>query len=333
MEYANVLRHFGTLGSFDLPGLLSFTGEKKATVLQTLYRWNQKGWIIPLRRGLYTFPPELTKNPLTAERAANQIQPHSYVTGRWLLNQLGLVQESVTVVTNATKGNPAEFQTRIGWFAYQHIQSRGFFGYESRPDACGMEVRVATPEKALLDFFWWENIEWNESEFARWRIQDPHRIISLPRLREFATQWNQPRLIRAVQQLSRYLRSSGSLAPIHPISQPAAMNRETEEKLVDFVARQHRDFDPAQWLGESRPAEATALELATVAHFLALTTFDHQVPLPAWAKQKETLLRVAEQLDPGARGSFHTRMKETGFQPDRFANMLSATLEHQPQPA
>ena len=90
MDFASVLRRFGGSGSFELPSLLDFTGEKRATVLQTLYRWNQKGWIIPIRCGLYTFPDDLAKNSLTAERAANQIQQGSYVTGRWLLSQLGL---------------------------------------------------------------------------------------------------------------------------------------------------------------------------------------------------------------------------------------------------
>lgn len=332
MEYASVLRRFGSSGAFELPTLLAFTGEKRATVLQTLYRWNQKGWIIPIRRGLYTFPGDLAKNSLTAERAANQIRPDSYVTGLWLLNQLGLIPEGVTVVTNATRRNPAEFETRIGRFAYQHIQEQGFFGYEERSDGYGASMRVATPEKALLDFFWWKNIEWNEDEFSRWRIQDPFRRINHKRLREFAKQWNQPRLLRASERLSKYLRSPESLAAHNPISHTTPMNRETEEMLVDFVAHQHRDFDPKQWLEKPHPTGASPLERATVAHFLALTTFGHERPAPAWAPQTEVLLQVAQLLAPD-RKTLDSKMRATEFQPDRFSNMLSATVEHQLRPA
>jgi len=331
MEYTDVLRRFGAAGSFELPTLLAFTGEKRTTVLQTLYRWNQKGWIIPIRRGLYTFPDDLAKSALTAERAANQIQQDSYVTGLWLLNQLGLIPEGVTVVTNATRRNPAEFETRIGRFVYQHIQEQGFFGYEERPDGCGVRVRVATPEKALLDFFWWKNIEWNDAEFSRWRLQDPFRRINHKQLREFARQWNQPRLTRAADRLSTYLKSLGNLPAQSPISHTTPMTRETEERLVDFVAHQHRDFDPNQWMEKPHPAGASALERATVAHFLALTTFGHERPLPSWADHKDALLQVAQLLAPNK--SLDAKVQETEFQPSRFRGMLSAALAHQLQHA
>ena len=208
MEFANILRHFGTLGYFELPNILTLTDEKKNTVLQTLYRWNKKGWIVHLRRGLYAFPEDLAKNPLTAERAANQIQKETYVTGLWRLNQLGLIPEGVEVITNATKGNPAEFETPIGRFAYQHIQPQGFFGYEEKPDGGGINVHVAAPEKALLDFFWWKQVEWDKIEFERWRIQDPFRRINHKRIKAYAKQWDQPRLIRAAENLTAYLQAA-----------------------------------------------------------------------------------------------------------------------------
>lgn len=332
MRYANVLRRFGPAGSFELPTLLAFTGEKRATVLQTLYRWNQKGWIIPIRRGLYTFPDDLAKNPVSVERAANQIQPDSYVSGLWLMNHLGLIPGDITVVTNATPRNPAKFETRVGRFAYQHIQKQGFFGYEERLDAGGISVRIATPEKALLDFFWWENAQGTESEFFHWGIQDPLHQINHRRLRAFAKQWNQPRLIRAAERLGKYLKSSEALAAQNPTPPPRPMHRETEEKLVDFVARQHRDFDPQEWMEEPHPTGASALERAAVAHFLALTTFGHERPLPSWVKQKEALLEVAIRLAPNNR-NLDAKVQATEFQPDRFSNMLNAVVEHQLEPA
>jgi hypothetical protein len=172
-----------------------------------------KGLIIPLRRGIYAFPDNLAKNPLTAERAANQIQKESYITGLWCLNQLGLTPEGVTAVTSATRNNPAEFETPIGRFTYSHIQPQGFFGFETKHDSGGIEIRIATPEKALLDFFWWRGGNWNENEFARWRIQDPLKKINHKRLKEFAKRWNQPRLIRAAKNVTIYLQGLGAKAP------------------------------------------------------------------------------------------------------------------------
>jgi hypothetical protein len=80
---------------------------------------------------------------------------------------------------------------------------------------------VATPEKALLDFFWWKNVEWDATEFARWRIQDPWKKIDHGRLRRFARQWDQPRLVRAAESLTAYFTRCPSTSlnrPIRPAS-------------------------------------------------------------------------------------------------------------------
>lgn len=204
MDYATVIRHFSPFGFFELPNLMALTHEKKATVLQTLYRWHKRQQVIPLKRGFYALPEDIAKNPLTPERAANQLYKQSYVTGLWRLSQEGLIPEGVLEVTSATLNNPVRLDTPIGRFVYQHLNSQGFFGYEATQEGV-MPVLMATPEKALLDFFWWKNVEWDATEFARWRIQDPWKKINHRRLRRFARQWGQPRLIRAAENLTAYL--------------------------------------------------------------------------------------------------------------------------------
>jgi len=208
MQYADVIKEFGVFGFFELPNLVAFTQERRPTVLQTLCRWAKRGWIIPLKRGFYALPENVAKNPLTPERAANQLYKNSYVTGLWCLNQEGLIPEGVLEVTSATLNNPAEFATPLGRFSYRHVSPRGFFGYNTTREG-GMPVLIATPEKALLDFFWWQDAEWTDVELARWRIQDPWKKIDHRRLHAFAEQWGQPRLIRAAKNLSVFLRAVG----------------------------------------------------------------------------------------------------------------------------
>jgi hypothetical protein len=205
MNYTTVIRHYTTFGFFELPSLLTLTRERRASVLQTLNRWHKGRKVIPLKRGFYALPEEIAKNSLTPERAANQLYKQSYVSGLWRLNQAGLIPEGVLEVTSATLNNPARFTTPLGRFVYQHLSPGGFFGYETIFEG-GMPVLVATPEKALLDFFWWRHVEWNTGEFARWRIQDPWRKLDHRRLKRFACQWGQPRLIRAAEELSAYLK-------------------------------------------------------------------------------------------------------------------------------
>jgi hypothetical protein len=61
MKYAEVIRHFGPFGFFELPNLIALTHEKKATVLQTLCRWNKKARVVRLKRGFYTLPEDVAK--------------------------------------------------------------------------------------------------------------------------------------------------------------------------------------------------------------------------------------------------------------------------------
>ena len=204
MKLTDVIRRFGALGFLDVPNFLALTPTKHRAALVTLHRWKQQGKLIPLRRGLYALPEDLAKNPPTLERTANMIRPDSYVTGLWRLNQLGLIPEGVVEITNATRLNPAEFDTPLGRYNYRHLSDAGFFGYETEMEG-DIPVRIATPEKALLDFFWWKNIEWTPIEFARWRIQNPFGKLDLDRLRRFARQWGQPRLVRAAEQVTQYL--------------------------------------------------------------------------------------------------------------------------------
>jgi hypothetical protein len=67
-------------------------------------------------------------------------------------------------------------------------------------------VLLATREKALLDFFWWQRVEWTDAEFERWRIQDPWKKIDRKRLQAYVKRWNEPRLRRAVDVLLQYLK-------------------------------------------------------------------------------------------------------------------------------
>jgi hypothetical protein len=205
MTYTDVLRHFGPFGYFELPNLLTLTQERRGSLLSKLHRWSKQGDIIQLKRGFYAIPEAIAKNPLTPERAANQLYKFSYVTGLWRLNQIGLIPEGVVEVTNATLNNPAEFNTFLGRFTYQHVSVAGFFGYELVEDGV-LQIKVATAEKALLDFFWWKRIEWTAEEFERWRIQDPWKKIDHDRLHAFAKRWGPTRLKRAAANLTQYLK-------------------------------------------------------------------------------------------------------------------------------
>jgi hypothetical protein len=141
------------------------------------------------------------KPTVDAEGMATHLYKPAYATGLWRLHHDGLIPEGVTLPTFATTREPKTIQTKIGPVRYEQIPPHAFFGYQE-PDG----ARVATPEKALLDFFWLQDVDWNAKEFARWRLQDDWKILHKARLLRYAEKWGEPRLIRAALAFWEYLR-------------------------------------------------------------------------------------------------------------------------------
>jgi hypothetical protein len=141
--------------------------------------------------------PDPRRDP---EAMGTRIYRPAYATGLWRLNHEGLIPEGVTTPTFATIRDATTIATNIGPIEYWQIPRKAFFGYKIQDGAY-----IATPEKALLDFFWLRNIEWNEKEFERWRIQDDWKCLNWDRLRDYLKKWGDPRLERAVDALAAFL--------------------------------------------------------------------------------------------------------------------------------
>jgi hypothetical protein len=120
------------------------------------------------------------------------------------MSQAGIIPEGVVEVSSATRNNPAIYETSLGRFSYQHLKASAFFGYETTMEGKA-PVRIATTEKAILDFFWWREREWAEVEFERWRIQDPFRRLDFAKMEAFARRWDSPRLIAATLNLREFI--------------------------------------------------------------------------------------------------------------------------------
>ena len=207
MKFSTVIQNFREQGVFDIQQLRArVPNERSATLIQQLHRWAKKGLIIPVKRGFYALPDNMLPKPLAPEYVANQLYQPSYVTGLWRMNQLGLSPEGLYSVISATLGKSTEFTTPFGRYTYQHIEKKGFFGFETRMHR-GKPTLVACSEKALLDFFWLKKIEWTETEIRRWRIEDPQKRISHEKLENMAIQWGLPRLRRAADNFITYLNS------------------------------------------------------------------------------------------------------------------------------
>lgn len=150
MKYDAFVKKTRALPSFGLFHLLQL-GDTKRNAQNQLVRWEKEGRIWRLKRGLYTLPDDLRAAPLSPRWLANHLYSPSYISLDFALSFYELIPELVTTITSISIAKTASFQNPLGRFTYQALKQERFFGFEETPDEQGTLVRMAAPEKALLD--------------------------------------------------------------------------------------------------------------------------------------------------------------------------------------
>jgi predicted transcriptional regulator of viral defense system len=118
---------------------------------KNLSRWQQKGYIIKLRNGMYSFPEHLEKPGISLYLANRMYQP-SYVSLHYALNFYGIIPEVINRITSVTTLKTKQFSNAMGEFSFQSVQPKMFFGYEIKRTN-EWDLRMASPEKAIIDLF------------------------------------------------------------------------------------------------------------------------------------------------------------------------------------
>ncbi len=148
-----LLDAFSALTAMDVRG---FTTREAAARLRVpnghasvlLARLAAGGHLVRLRRGMWAVPgrvdvlalPEYLTAPLPA-----------YVSLQSALYLHGMISQMPAVTYAVTLARTRRYATPLGAVSLHHVQPSFFFGFEDRGDAGG---RLATPEKALVDFLY-----------------------------------------------------------------------------------------------------------------------------------------------------------------------------------
>lgn len=116
-------------------------------------RWANKGLLLRLRQGYYTFPDYKGK-PDFALYFANRIYRPSYVSLHTALAFYGMIPEAVVQITSVTSLKTVSFTNDFGEYGYKSVKEELMFGYDLKPIADGRTFQLARPEKALLDLLY-----------------------------------------------------------------------------------------------------------------------------------------------------------------------------------
>jgi predicted transcriptional regulator of viral defense system len=144
-----------------------------------LNEWQEKKYIKKIIRGYYIFS-DLEINENTLFEIANKIYRPSYVSFEMALSYHHLIPESVYVITSASTRRTYNFKTPIAEFSYRTIKPELFFGYEL-VRYNDRHIKMASIEKAVLDYFYLNHHIKKESDFASLRI---NKDIFLKRVNE-----------------------------------------------------------------------------------------------------------------------------------------------------
>jgi len=117
-----------------------------------LTRWTEKGYIVKLRNGFYSFP-EFINIPGANLYIGNRIYKPSYISLHYAMNFYGIIPESVVIITSVSSLKTITFKNPFGTFSYQSIKPVLLFGYDEKPYQ-KMVVKFASPEKAILDLLY-----------------------------------------------------------------------------------------------------------------------------------------------------------------------------------
>src|SRR3990167_4568238 len=145
------LRKKATTDLFDYNLLMSCLKEYKAPHRKITTLLN-KGDIIRIKKGLYTFNEAYRQAPIHRGLIANLLFGPSYVSREYALSHYGFIPERVETVTSMTTKRNKSFATPFGTFVFYYLNLKRYhIGiYLESIEPVG-HYFIASPEKALVD--------------------------------------------------------------------------------------------------------------------------------------------------------------------------------------
>ncbi|MFH1835735.1 MAG: hypothetical protein ABH851_06070 [Methanobacteriota archaeon] len=136
--------------------------ENYKTLTVQLDYWRRNGWIRNLKRGLYELHSPRAKT-IPDLYIANRMYEPSYVSLETALSHYSIIPEVAAQATSVTTKPTRTFKNHYGSFTYRTIKQSNYRGVRLIKEG-GFTIRIAEPEKALADYFYFAVREGREEE-------------------------------------------------------------------------------------------------------------------------------------------------------------------------
>ena len=172
---------------------------------ENLLNWQKKGFLLRIRNGWYS----LTEGIQTLDQAyytANKIYTPSYLSLESALAHYGWIPEAVFTFTSVSTLKTNVFDTPKGRFQYFTIKPSLFFGYKIL-SVDGRGIKMAEPEKALLDFLYFhpKAREAVDFEAYRFNLAQMREDLNAEKLASYALLFNSATLSKRLNHFNALL--------------------------------------------------------------------------------------------------------------------------------
>ena len=210
---------------FETRDIAALLGKKPAAATLTVARLAKAGFLTKFSRGKWGLTGKVDRFALP-EHLTSPFP--SYVSLQSALFYHGMIQQVPQVVYAVSLAKTCRYQTPLGTVSIHHLDPSFFFSYELNAPG---SAKIATPEKALVDFFYFApartrlfralpeiefppDFNWNEVLAICAKIRSPARRSFVRRcLHEFADEQTKRTDIR--RDLLSSLKSEARVGPIH----------------------------------------------------------------------------------------------------------------------
>lgn len=158
MKYTSLSR-FENLPYFTTSGFRQIAGDQVADddhARVALHRWVRAGRLVRLKKGMYMHPSFYERHRQEAAFSpviSAILQPQSYLSLEYVLQQHGILTEVTYPVTAITIKNTRTITNSLGTFIYRHIRFDLYLGFQIM-EAYGIPYAQASLAKALFDYLY-----------------------------------------------------------------------------------------------------------------------------------------------------------------------------------
>ncbi len=161
----NFIQFKSSLKDFPIFSVVEIRALDPSFDRRRLNEWQKKEYIRKISKGLYIFS-DIDVNEEILFEIANKLYRPSYISLESALAYYQLIPEITYGVTSISTRRTYRFNTPLTHFTYRTIARHLYFGYVVSDDA----LRIATFEKALLDFLYLNNDIDDPTSFASLRV-------------------------------------------------------------------------------------------------------------------------------------------------------------------